>query len=207
MSFGFAREDEGICDAIDVLRKERNDEIIFLASAGNTYTDEESFPARHPAVISVFATNRYGQFLQSNATRTSSTAIAFGIFGEDIPEYLWKGFDNEEKSNACQPGSSVATAILAGVSATMLAYTDTLYSFAPHGTTSSRVLQCLRTSKGMEAMLYRMPRPQRLPDALQRKAVNPIQFWKDSPRDLDRFCAIYDALQPVYDKMSLSRSH
>lgn len=202
MSFGFPHEDEGICEAIETLKRERKDKIIFLASAGNSHTDDESFPARHPAVVSVFATDCYGTFLRSNSASSSNGAMTLGTFGDDIPESLKDEFGTKSYTGVCQPGSSVATAIMAGIAATMLAYADTLSSFGPPGTASSQVLQCLRTTKGLEALLRQMPRPRQDADHPRRKAVDPRQFWKDSPGHWDRYCAIYNTLVPVYRKTS-----
>ena len=74
MSFGLPRDDQGIREAIETVQKERKEDIIFLASAGNSSTDDESFPARHPSVISVYATDCHGSFLKSNSASTSNGA-------------------------------------------------------------------------------------------------------------------------------------
>lgn len=196
MSFGFPYDDQAIREAIEMVQKERQEEIIFLASAGNSSIDDESFPARHSAVISVYATNCHGAFLQSNSASISNGAAVLGTYGDDLPEFIREEFSTTYPE-VCQPGSSVATAIMAGISATMLAYTTVLPSIVPFqgilASTCSNVLQRLRTTKGMEEVLCRLVRQDL--DHQRLKAVNPRWFWKSRPTDVDRYIAICDTLR------------
>lgn len=198
MSFGFPSDDQGISEAIETVQKERNENIIFLASAGNSSSDDESFPARHPAVISVYATNCHGIFLESNAVSIGKGANVLGTFGDNIPDFIYEEF-SATYPEVCQPGSSVATAIMAGISATMLAYASVLPYLAPlqgkAAITSNRVLQHLRTVRGMEAVLYRLV--QESFGHPQLKAVKPMWFWKSRPSDTQRYCAICDVLSDI----------
>ncbi|KAK4083839.1 uncharacterized protein Triagg1_1501 [Trichoderma aggressivum f. europaeum] len=194
MSFGFPYDDPGMREAIEKVQKDRQEDIIFLASAGNSSTDDESFPARHPAVISVFATNCNGIFLQSNARSSTNGAAVLGTFGDDIPSSIKEEFSNTYPK-VCESGSSVATAIMAGISATMLIYTTMLPSLVSlqgkAASTSDNMLPRLRTTKGMEAALDRLAPEDK--DHPRRRAVNPIWFWKKSS-DLARYAAIFDTL-------------
>jgi subtilisin family serine protease len=196
MSFGFPNDDRKIREAIETVQKERHEDIIFLASAGNSFTDDESFPARHPAVISVYATNSHGTFLQSNSASISNGAAVLGTYGDDIPDYIREEF-RATYPDVCQPGSSVATAIMAGISATMLAYAAVLPSIVPfQGTldeTNKDILRRLRTTKGMEEVLHRLVRQD--PDHQRLRAVNPSWFWKSRRTDFDRYVAICDTLR------------
>ncbi|KAI0878595.1 hypothetical protein GGS24DRAFT_443418 [Hypoxylon argillaceum] len=198
MSFGFPDDDKGIRDAIETVYKNRGEDVIFFASAGNSSTDDESFPARHPHVISVYATNCYGTFLRSNSASTTNGAAVLGTYGDDIPDFIREEFSTTYPK-VCQPGSSAATAIMAGIGATMLLYASVLPLLVPLqgmvASTSNRVLKHLRTAKGMEAMLNRLA--QRDFDHPRLKAVNPIWFWKDKPSDIQRYFAIIDALSDV----------
>ncbi|EJT68504.1 hypothetical protein GGTG_13922 [Gaeumannomyces tritici R3-111a-1] len=192
MSFGFPSDDQGIREAIETVQKGRNENIIFLASAGNSSTEDESFPARHPSVISVYATNCHGVFLQSNSASTGNGAAVLGTYGDDIPAAIREEF-RTTYPKVCEPGSSVATAIMAGISATMLAYASVLPSLVPfQGVT---VLQRLWTTKGMEAVLYRLAPEDR--DRPRLRAVKPMWFWKNRPGDPMRYCAICDALSDI----------
>ncbi|UKZ68754.1 uncharacterized protein TrAtP1_009775 [Trichoderma atroviride] len=202
MSFGFPTNDQGIREAIEKVQKERQDNIIFLASAGNSSTDDESFPARHPAVISVYATNCNGVFLSSNAKSTTNSAAVLGTFGDDIPSSIQDEFSSTYPK-ICEPGSSVATAIMAGISATMLIYATVLPRLillqGKAASTTDNMLQRLRTTKGMEAALDRLaPKDE---DHPRRRSVNPIWFWKKSSDDLGRYAAIFDALSKL-DRIS-----
>ncbi|KAL8418730.1 hypothetical protein RB594_002080 [Gaeumannomyces avenae] len=192
MSFGFPSDDQGIREAIDTVQKGRDGNIIFLASAGNSSAEDESFPARHPSVISVYATNCHGVFLQSNSASTSNGAAVLGTYGDDIPAAIREEF-RTTYPKVCEPGSSVATAIMAGISATMLAYASVLPSLVPLQEVT--VLQRLWTTKGMEAVLYRLAPEDR--DHPRLRAVKPMWFWKNRPDDHMRYCAICDVLSDI----------
>lgn len=203
MSFGFANDEQGIREAIETVQKQRKEDIIFLASAGNSSTDDESFPARHPSVISVYATNCYGAFLPSNSASTTNGAAVLGTYGDDIPDSLREEF-RTTYPKVCEPGSSVATAVMAGISATMLAYASVLPSLVPlqgvAASTSHAVLRRLWTTKGMEAMLHRLAQEDQ--DRPRLKAVKPMWFWKSRPNDTARYCAVFDTLSDIDRRFS-----
>lgn len=200
MSFGFPDDDQGIREAIETVQNERQESVIFLASAGNSSTDNESFPARHPSVISVYATDRYGDFLRSNsASTTTNGAAVLGTYGDDIPDYIREEFGTSYP-DVCQPGSSVATAIMAGISATMLIYTTILPSLVLlQGESANIAFQRLRTTKGLEKILCRLV--QRNPEHPRLMAVKPAWFWKSRSNDIDRYMAICEALADLYGSL------
>ncbi|KAI2623077.1 hypothetical protein GGR54DRAFT_35459 [Hypoxylon sp. NC1633] len=175
--------------AIMEVRNQRNEDIIFLASAGNSDTDDESFPARLPGVIGVYGTDCHGVRLPSNAAMPRNAARVLGTYGADLPGWFSDEF-GDTYPNICQPGTSIATAVMAAISATLLAYATVLPSLV--GPTH-HVLRRLWTSDGMEAVLYRMA-----PDEDSRlRAVKPPVFWKNRSDDTLRHCAIHDALADV----------
>lgn len=190
MSFGFPADHESISNAIHTVQSNRNGSVIFLSSAGNSPTDDVSFPARHPSVISVYATNCYGSFAESNAIADSKV---LGTFGDQIPDDIFHEF-RTKFPGVCQPGSSVATAVAAGISATMLAYITVIPSLLKipciPDDVLKRKLQLLWGSKGMEALFYKMA----LNKHNHRWWVNPIWFWKNKESDFSRCAAIYDCL-------------
>jgi hypothetical protein len=192
MSFGLAFDDEELGSDITTVQRQRRDKIIFMASAGNSSTDNESFPARHPSVISIYATDYRGSFLTSNAASTGRGAAVLGTYGDNIPDRLKSGFAN---SNICKPGSSVATAIMAGIGATMLMYVQALPCLVTGTTSSDPILRLIWTTKGMDAVLCRIA--QENIDRPRLKPVKPVWFWKHKPSDLARYCVIYDALSDV----------
>ena len=198
MSFGLPSDDQGICEAIETVQRNRQKNIVFLVSAGNSSEDDENFPARHPSVISVYATDCNGEFLKSNSASTINRATILGTYGDDIPDSIREEF-NTTYPIVCKPGSSVATAIMAGISATMLAYVTILPSLvSPEGVlaaSSEHVLGRLRTTEGMAAVLERLAQDDRYNARL--KAVKLAQFWKNRPGDVQRYCAIFDALSDI----------
>jgi hypothetical protein len=198
MSFGLPYDDQGICDAIESVQRSRKGNIIFLASTGNSSIDCESFPARHHSVISVFAMNCHGTFLQSNAASASNGVSVLGTYGDDIPDDICEEF-SATYPRVCRPGSSVATAVMAGISATVLMYAPALpFLVSLQGkaaSTSNHVLKRMWTTKGMEAMLYRLS--QRDPGHPRFHAVKPMWFWKNRPNDTVRSWAICDTLSDI----------
>ncbi|RSL91789.1 hypothetical protein CEP51_000029 [Fusarium floridanum] len=183
MSFGFPRKHQGISEAIyEVASREGG--AIFLASAGNSSDEAEAFPARHSKVISIYATNRHGTFLESNSQRPNNGTHILGTYGDGIPPEIMAEFDREYRG-VCQPGSSVATAVAAGIAAIMLAYIAALPKLFP-SYNGSETLHRAHDSRGMEA-LFRKMGPQ-LPDG--RFFINPVDFWRVNNTDEARFHAI-----------------
>ncbi|KAL8304620.1 hypothetical protein RB597_004266 [Gaeumannomyces tritici] len=182
-SFGISRKDEGgIGEAIETIEKEREENIIFLASAGNSDTDDESFPACHSSVVAVYATDKHGAPLLSNAVTPSRDTWVLGTYG-DPPDSLLAEFDGPYPG-ICRAGSSIATAAMAGVSAVMLAYAMVLPSLVK--LPRSQVLERLWTTKGMEALLCRLV-PESRAHPWLRTVKLPV-FWKNESEDLLRYC-------------------
>src|SRR3569833_1751719 len=128
MSWCVSRVDEeGIAEAFADVQSRRKEDIIFLASAGNSDTDDESFPARHPSVIAVYATECHGVPLSSNAARPRKAAWVLGTYGADHPDWLSEEIRDTFPS-ICLPGTSIAMAVIAAISATLLAYSTALPS-------------------------------------------------------------------------------
>lgn len=118
MSFGFADEQPCISDAIREALYERRDSILFFAAASNDgANDREMFPARHASVISIRGTNAYGDFEDFNPPKREDESAVFGTLGLDVPS-AWANSDGEEYKS----GTSVATAIAAGIAGCLLRY-------------------------------------------------------------------------------------
>ncbi|KAK7424537.1 hypothetical protein QQX98_000502 [Neonectria punicea] len=193
MSFGFPRDHEGISRAIQDVAS-RDGGVVFLASAGNSADEAETFPARHPAVISMYATNRHGTFLEFNSRRPNNGTHILGTFGDGIPPNIRSEFETEYRG-VCQPGSSVATAVASGMAAIMLAYIAVLPKLIPSAP-SSQTLGALRRahdSRGMVAAFRAMA--QEMPDG--RLFINPVQFWRVKNTDEARYHAISSYLWDV----------
>lgn len=195
MSFGFPRNSSIIEKAIDKVKAERGRSIIFLASAGNTPNEDENFPARHPSVISIYATNRHGYFSHSNARSKNQVCAKFGTYGDDIPPHAFQRI-RKRFPKACEPGSSVATAVAAGIYATMLAYIEYLPSLDCGVRDEDReIFKMAREKLGAEALF------DKISDAIHGdRFINPVRFWEAKNSHHLRYCAILDCLQDVHVK-------
>ncbi|KAF3902144.1 Tk-subtilisin [Orbilia brochopaga] len=190
MSFGFPKESSVIKDAIDEVYKKRNGSVIFLASAGNSSYDNEAFPANDPAVIAIYATDCYGAFAATNPRNREEGPHILGTFGDNLSEDICTEMD-AHYPNVCEPGSSVSTAIAAGIVATLLLYATVLPAIGPIPC-GPDTFQPLWGKKGMKKMLYKISQN---PDQ-RRRFVNPIPFWTDRS-DLDRWCDMHTVASEV----------
>ncbi|EXK30457.1 hypothetical protein FOMG_13264 [Fusarium oxysporum f. sp. melonis 26406] len=190
MSFGFPHDDDAISTAIEEV--ERSREIIFLASAGNNAAyQREAFPARHRSVISVRATDCQGTFNASNPPITDRSTIALGTFGDNLPTRLNDEIAKRFGPHICHPGSSIATAVAAGIAASTIGYAEVLSTVLPIPTEQSPV-KCLKRTDGMRRLLEKMA-----PDQTgHNRFINPIWFWSEKADAWRAWAAMYDAVSP-----------
>ncbi|KLO83427.1 related to thermostable alkaline protease precursor [Fusarium fujikuroi] len=190
MSFGFPRDDDVISAAIEDV--ERNRDITFLASAGNNAAyQREAYPARHRSVISIRATDCQGTFNTSNPPIIDRNSIALGTFGDNLPTRLNNEITNQFGPHICHPGSSIATAVAAGIAASTIAYAEVLSTVLPIPTEQSPV-KSLRRTEGMRRLLEKMA-----PDQTgNNRFINPIWFWSEKADAWRAWAAMYDAVSP-----------
>ncbi|KAJ5532850.1 hypothetical protein N7494_009402 [Penicillium frequentans] len=190
MSFNFPRSSTPISDVIDKVVKKREKKIIFLASAGNSSSDRgEGFPARHPYVIPIYATDYQGTFLRSNPTRSGDGPRVLGTYGDNLPDFILEEMKIHFPGGDFSPGTSVATAIAAGIVAMMLSYSAALPVLV-QAKLFEETLENLKTPKGMTSLLRVMSQN----TDYRGDSVNPVRFWSDKSKDKEVFLAICKAL-------------
>jgi hypothetical protein len=179
MSFGFPQKDHLISDAIAEVKKYRNGAIIFLASPGNDSNSPEAYPARDDNVISIFGTSSTGKFLETNPYPWNQTQFSLGTYGDNIPERILVDIRERFPEFDLNSGTSVATAVAAGIAGVMLAYAALLPHVLEVADNIHKVCDVypeLKTTEGMRCMLKGMA-PVKNGD---QYFVNPIAFWKDT---------------------------
>jgi hypothetical protein len=150
MSFGFVREHRAapISTAInDVLHVQKR-KTIFLASANNKgATERETFPASHKDVIAIRSTNTLGGFEDTNAPKSSRDGFALGTLGVNVP-----GAGLPPDLECLETGSSVATAIAAGMAGVLLAYVESRAGESEQEAVKDRIT----TQEGMSDLFKRL---------------------------------------------------
>lgn len=189
MSFGVSR-DPRIEQAIMEVQTHRRRNVIFFASAGNSGAHEDvAFPACCEGVISVRAADNLGSAARTNPGPGSNEAYSFATFGDSIPERL-----RRHKPEVCNPGSSISTAVAAGMAAMMLSYTSLLPGIFPGQIDESRIRK-LWTARGMESLFLTLSGDVVVGNRV--RFVNPVRFFTDKPRNLDRLWAIGDCINKI----------
>jgi hypothetical protein len=189
MSFGLPNEAgktyTRISDAIEKVRKERNDSVVFLAAVGNSWERGKDFPASDRNVIPIYAANSKGEFLPTNTTHTGKGSAKLCTYGTDIPPSISKEIQDHFPEADLSAGSSIATAIAAGIVAMTLSHLTVLpYLLELKG--SEDVCAKLYTKSGMEKMLHAMSRSV----GYQQHFIHPTWFWGKKTKDFDIFVSI-----------------
>lgn len=121
MSFGYMQEQADILNAIRQVMYKRKDSVLFFAAASNSGgNNQEMFPARLDAVISVRGTDAKGEFQNFNPPLSDNNSFGIGTLGLDVPSYS-RGTDDLVKYSS---GTSVATAVAASLAACLLQYVE-----------------------------------------------------------------------------------
>ncbi|USP74754.1 S8 family peptidase [Curvularia clavata] len=194
MSFGYFDESGMsytiIEEAIERVKKVRKDKILFLASAGNSWSRRrEDFPASHKDVIPIYAGDPNGVFLTSNPTHTGKK---LGTYGKDIPSSIVDEVKKHFRNADLNAGTSIATAIAAGIVAMMLSYAAALPSLMKING-FEEVFAKLFTKKGMEHMLESMS----LTRNDKEYFISPISYWGNKKKDMDLLISICSAIEQM----------
>jgi hypothetical protein len=145
MSFGFIHDQQSISKAIRTAVNARNESVLFFAAAANSGANErEMFPARHECVISIRGTNSDGRFQDFNPPRSLQENMVFGTLGLEVPSASL----SHETGEAYMNGTSIATAVAAGMAGMLLGYVNSKSSKSTYHTVRDK----LRTREGMLSM-------------------------------------------------------
>jgi hypothetical protein len=121
MSFGFEVEVKSINIALNQAEMRKDYRLLFFGAASNSGGNwREMFPASHNCVISIRQTNANGAFSDSNPPVDPCGAAIYGTLGENVPS-AWLRHINGEVTRS---GSSVATAVAAGLAGMLLVYVN-----------------------------------------------------------------------------------
>jgi Subtilase family len=196
MSFGYYEKPgmrhSMIENAIERVKQGRRDSILFLASAGNLWNRRRDFPASHKDVIPIYAGNSKGVFLDSNPAHTGKGPEKLGTYGTDIPPSIVNEVKDHFPEADLSAGTSIATAIAAGIVAMTLSYISALPALLKLGG-AEEVCANLFTKKGMEHMLQTMS----LSSAYREHFINPIWFWGEKEKDMELWVSICAAIEKM----------
>jgi hypothetical protein len=133
MSFGFDDVVEDILKELDTATQHK---IVLLAAASNYGGNkDESWPARSPKVICVYATDGHGNAYHRNPT-PSEHGDAFSILGTEVYGH-WL-----QDQTALKSGTSVATPVAAGVASLVIKFMrDVRNSYLCHRDSAMQVEQ------------------------------------------------------------------
>lgn len=182
MSFGFQDEIPEVSAAILEAQSARADKILFFAAASNSGGNRrEMFPARHDGVISIRETNTNGQFSDTNPPVDRDGPVVYGTVGRDVPSAWLCNVDGE----LAKSGSSVATAVAAGIAAMMLAFVNVGFRQADP---LPQEVKRLWTRRGMLSMFSKMS------ETMSDRCLylSPIKFFSERSAK-SRWAAIIDA--------------
>jgi hypothetical protein len=145
MSFGYRKDKPVIKNAILRGVISRSEEILYFAAAANFGVREpEMFPARFGSVISLRGSNANGFFPDFNPPPRENEAIVYGTLGVEVPGASIRPDGKQEPKS----GSSIATAVAAGIAAVLLEYVTR----KTQKSDDSEILRKLKTQQGMLAM-------------------------------------------------------
>lgn len=161
MSFGFTQRIPAIEQAISRAVADTAGNILFFAAAANEGGNQtELFPARLDTVIPIRATDHNGTPQWFNPPTDPMRRLNFMTLGTEVAS-AWLSSHPGDK---CQTGTSVATPIVAGIAATILADARVMMRTATEAVREQ--LRRLGTHRGMNMVLYLLSCKRRYPGDL-----------------------------------------
>jgi hypothetical protein len=155
MSFGFVQDMESIKRAVYSSLSTRD--VLFFAAAGNHGVHGNASvmaPARHDPVICIRATDSDGRFWSLNPPKRHSEGIRFGALGQDVLSASLGSEDGSHGHPIAGTGTSVATAVAAGIAGLLLWYVNMKTKEPSYW----RVRNRLQSKDGMTSLLFALGR-------------------------------------------------
>jgi hypothetical protein len=132
-----------ISNAISSALAHRDQKVLIFAAASNMGgSKHELFPAKHPTVFSVRGANTKGKHEDYNPSLPQYGEKVFATLGVEVPAKNLGG------STSFKTGTSVATAIMAGLAAIVIGYINI------HDENMS--WDSVRTFQGFQRLLYKI---------------------------------------------------
>ncbi len=185
MSFGFENNEKAVDRAISSAVLDRTRQILFFAAASNYGANTtEMFPARHMDVISIRGTTADGTFENFNPPRGSDEGTVYGTLGLTVPGVA----PGIEGAKTYKSGTSVATAIAAGLAGMMLEFVNA----RQHLRNFEKISAKLSTHRGMLAMFSS------LSTSTMNEKYNYVTPWRlQHGDDEDRWAIVVEAMAKV----------
>lgn len=185
MSFGFAEEPRSadnnlvISNAIAEVLAHKNQHILFFAAAANDGGNQvEMFPARHPSVFAVRATDHHGNFLGLNPPPSVYGQHLFGTLGQDVSAAILS-CQQSDSGEMCRTGTSVSTPMVAAIAANILGYAKLRQGSELQS--DANKMDSLRTKQGMRLMFVWLA--QKMSDKHYYLSADYFNRQNDSTRD------------------------
>ena len=182
MSFGFTEEERvdggtPLTNSIYQAKWNRGGKILLFAAAGNEGANIQNvmFPARHEDVISIYGTNARGVFLGDlNPPMEHDSCYIYGTLAKEVP---CSGHHSDE-GEVHETGTSFATAIAAGLAATLLENIQLLQNTGQVSNCEEQYKARLCTKRGMLALFQDFAGHPRNGHCY----LNPIHFFQKSEK-------------------------
>lgn len=153
MSFGLRGPVDGVRGA--VAKAHGKGKIMFAAASNNGGNSGRAYPADDLDVICVHSTDGEGN-KSGFSPSPHEDALNFSILGEEVESSWPQGVDDHGEIVRQMSGTSVATPIVAGIAATVLAFARNFQGDDGGSARHKRLMKHLKSPRGMIAILKLM---------------------------------------------------